>query len=84
LINGVLWGKQFSSSLVRHNYFGSQMEHVICLFCGQVELLVIVHELLEDHGLCCAGKYCESDEGMFLILIIKNLLALEIKLKNRS
>lgn len=47
----------------------------------QVELLVTVHELLADHGLCCAGKDCEGGEGAFLKLAIKHLLALEIKLK---
>eukprot|EP01018_Ginkgo_biloba_P039569 Gb_33410 [translate_table: standard] len=47
----------------------------------QVELLVIMHELLAEHGLCCAGKDCEGGEGTFLKLAIKHLLALEIKLK---
>lgn len=47
----------------------------------QVELLVTVHELLADHGLCCAGKDCEGGEGTFLKLAVKHLLALEIKLK---
>ncbi|XP_057818754.2 calcineurin-binding protein 1 isoform X2 [Cryptomeria japonica] len=47
----------------------------------QVELLATVHELLAEHGLCCAGKDCEGGEGTFLKLAIKHLLAVEIKLK---
>ena len=53
----------------------------MCLFRGHVELLVTVHELLADHGIYCAVKYCEGGEGTFLNLAIKQLLALEIKLK---
>ena len=53
----------------------------MCLFRGHVELLVTVHELLADHGIYCAVKYCEGGEGTFFKLAIKHLLALEIKLK---
>ncbi|KAK1314162.1 hypothetical protein QJS10_CPA06g01555 [Acorus calamus] len=50
----------------------------------QVELLVAVHDLLAEHGLCCAGKDDEGEEGIFLKLAIKRLLALDMKLKSSS
>ncbi|KAK1288401.1 hypothetical protein QJS10_CPB19g00805 [Acorus calamus] len=50
----------------------------------QVELLVAVHDLLAEHGLCCAGKDDEGEEGIFLKLAIKHLLALDMKLKSSS
>lgn len=41
-----------------------------------------IHELLAEHGLCCAGKDSEGEEGTFLKLAIKHLLALDMKLKS--
>ncbi|OVA14456.1 Tetratricopeptide repeat-containing domain [Macleaya cordata] len=48
----------------------------------QVELIVAIHELLAEYGLCCAGKDSEGEEGTFLKLAIKHLLALDMKLKS--
>ncbi|KAI3908735.1 hypothetical protein MKW98_029285 [Papaver atlanticum] len=49
---------------------------------SQVDLIVAVHELLAEYGLCCAGKDSEGEEGTFLKLAIKHLLALDMKLKS--
>ncbi|CAA7407719.1 unnamed protein product [Spirodela intermedia] len=49
---------------------------------AQVELIVSVHDLLAEYGLCCAGKDIEGEEGTFLKLAIKHLLALDVKLKS--
>ncbi|XP_077210122.1 tetratricopeptide repeat (TPR)-like superfamily protein isoform X2 [Tasmannia lanceolata] len=48
----------------------------------QVELIVAIHELLAEHGLCCAGKDSEGEKGTFLKFAIKHLLALDMKLKS--
>ncbi|KAK3213035.1 hypothetical protein Dsin_017741 [Dipteronia sinensis] len=48
----------------------------------QVELIVAVHDLLAEYGLCCAGKSGEGEEGTFLKFAIKHLLALNMKLKS--
>ncbi|XP_010244392.1 PREDICTED: uncharacterized protein LOC104588240 [Nelumbo nucifera] len=49
---------------------------------SQVELIVAIHDLLAEYGLCCAGKDSEGEEGTFLKLAIKHLLALDMKLKS--
>ncbi|KAF8407122.1 hypothetical protein HHK36_006247 [Tetracentron sinense] len=48
----------------------------------QVELIAAIHDLLAEYGLCCAGKDSEGEEGTFLKLAIKHLLALDMKLKS--
>ncbi|MQM21597.1 hypothetical protein Taro_054641 [Colocasia esculenta] len=49
---------------------------------AQVELIVAIHDLLAEYGLCCAGKDSEGEEGTFLKLAIKHLLALDVKMKS--
>ena len=41
-----------------------------------------VHDLLAEYGLCCAGRDSKGEEGIFLKLAIKHLLALDMKLKS--
>lgn len=41
-----------------------------------------IHDLLAEYGLCCASNGGESEEGAFLKLAIKHLLALDMKLKS--
>jgi len=48
---------------------------------AQVALLVTLHDILAEYGLCCAGKDSEGGEGAFLKLSIKHLGALESRLK---
>ncbi|XP_039139990.1 calcineurin-binding protein 1 isoform X1 [Dioscorea cayenensis subsp. rotundata] len=48
----------------------------------QVDLIVAVHDLLAEYGLCCAGRDSAGKEGSFLKLAIKHLLALSMKLKS--
>ncbi|KAJ6758313.1 CALCINEURIN-BINDING PROTEIN CABIN 1-RELATED [Salix koriyanagi] len=48
----------------------------------QVELIVAIHDLLAEYGLCCAGGDGEGEEGTFLKFAIKHLLALDMKLKS--
>ncbi|KAL5850527.1 hypothetical protein ACOSQ4_008540 [Xanthoceras sorbifolium] len=48
----------------------------------QVELIVAVHDLLAEYGLCCVGEGGEGEEGTFLKFAIKHLLALNMKLKS--
>lgn len=49
---------------------------------SQTELIVAIHEMLAEYGLCCAGGDGEEDEGTFLKLAIKHLLGLDMKLKS--
>ncbi|KAI5079572.1 hypothetical protein GOP47_0005051 [Adiantum capillus-veneris] len=60
---------------LQHLYTGACIE-------DQVELLVKIHDLLADRGLCCAGKACEGGEGVFLKMAIRYFLLLEMKLKS--
>ncbi|XP_042375103.1 calcineurin-binding protein 1-like isoform X1 [Zingiber officinale] len=47
----------------------------------QVDLIVAVHDLLADYGLCSSGRDSEGEEGKFLKFAIKHLLALDVKFK---
>jgi calcineurin-binding protein cabin-1 len=49
----------------------------------QVELIVAVHDLLAEYGLCCAGRDGDGEEGTFLKFAIKHLMALDVKLKSQ-
>lgn len=53
-------------------------------FGVQVALLVTLHDILADYGLCCAGKDSEGGEGAFLKMNIKHLGALESRLKPQT
>ncbi|XP_031383415.1 calcineurin-binding protein 1-like isoform X2 [Punica granatum] len=49
----------------------------------QVDLIVAMHDLLAEYGLCCAGEGVgEDEEGTYLKFAIKHLLALDMKLKS--
>ncbi|KAL9227273.1 hypothetical protein vseg_002982 [Gypsophila vaccaria] len=48
----------------------------------QVDLIVAIHDVLAEYGLCCFGKNGEGVDGTFLKLAIKHLLALDMKLKS--
>uniref|UniRef100_A0A0E0KHJ8 Uncharacterized protein n=1 Tax=Oryza punctata TaxID=4537 RepID=A0A0E0KHJ8_ORYPU len=48
-----------------------------------VDLIVAVHDLLAEYGLCCAGRDGEGEEGTFLKFAIKHLMALDVKLKSQ-
>ncbi|CAH9121246.1 unnamed protein product [Cuscuta epithymum] len=50
----------------------------------QTELIVAVHDMLAEFGLCCARGDGEVEEGTFLKFAIKYLLALDMKLKSNS
>ncbi|CAI9277317.1 unnamed protein product [Lactuca saligna] len=47
----------------------------------QIELIIAIHEMLAEHGICCASGDGEED-GAFLKLAIKHLLHLDMKLKS--
>ncbi|CAN5976218.1 unnamed protein product [Sphagnum jensenii] len=47
----------------------------------QIALLVTLHDVLAEYGLCCAGKECEGGEGAFLKMAIKHLGSLELLVK---
>ncbi|PKA54347.1 hypothetical protein AXF42_Ash000180 [Apostasia shenzhenica] len=49
---------------------------------AQVDLIVAVHDLLAEYGLCCAGRDSDGKEGTFLKFAIKHLLALDMKLRS--
>ncbi|VFQ73182.1 unnamed protein product [Cuscuta campestris] len=51
---------------------------------SQIELIVAVHDMLAEFGLCCARLDGEKEEGTFLKFTIKHLLALDMKLKHNS
>ncbi|KAL0394173.1 UNVERIFIED_CONTAM: Calcineurin-binding protein 1 [Sesamum latifolium] len=48
----------------------------------QAELIVAIHDMLAEFGICCARGKGEEQEGTFLKLGIKHLLALDMKLKS--
>ncbi|KAJ7965908.1 Tetratricopeptide repeat (TPR)-like superfamily protein [Quillaja saponaria] len=48
----------------------------------QVDLIVAMHDLLAEYGLCCAGEGGAGEEGAFLRFAIKHLLALDVKFKS--
>jgi calcineurin-binding protein cabin-1 len=41
----------------------------------------MVHDILADCGLCCAGKGGRGEEGTFLKFAINHLLTLDVILK---
>ncbi|KAL0311913.1 UNVERIFIED_CONTAM: Calcineurin-binding protein 1 [Sesamum radiatum] len=49
---------------------------------SQAELIVAIHDMLAEFGICCARGNGEEQEGTFLKLAIKHLLALDMKLKS--
>ncbi|XP_065850006.1 calcineurin-binding protein 1 isoform X2 [Euphorbia lathyris] len=49
---------------------------------AQVELIVAIHDLLAEYGMCCAAEGGKGEEGTFLKFSIKYLLALDMKLKS--
>ncbi|CAN6287211.1 unnamed protein product [Urochloa humidicola] len=49
----------------------------------QVDLIVALHDLLAEYGLCCSGKDGDGEEGTFLKFAIKHLMALDVKLKSQ-
>ncbi|KAJ0768780.1 putative tetratricopeptide-like helical domain superfamily, histone transcription regulator 3/CABIN1 [Helianthus annuus] len=49
----------------------------------QVELIIAIHDMLAEYGICCASANGE-EEGTFLKLAIKHLLYLDMKLKSTS
>ncbi|CAN8327080.1 unnamed protein product, partial [Cochlearia groenlandica] len=48
----------------------------------QVELIITLHDLLAEYGLCCSSKNCAGEEGAFLRFAIKHLLAVDMKVKS--
>ncbi|XP_071917630.1 calcineurin-binding protein 1 isoform X2 [Coffea arabica] len=48
----------------------------------QTELIVAVHDMLAEFGLCCAHGNDDEEGGTFLKFAIKHLLALDMKLKS--
>ncbi|KAG9157281.1 hypothetical protein Leryth_004949 [Lithospermum erythrorhizon] len=49
---------------------------------SQMELIVTIHNMLAEFGICCGRGDGEEEEGTFLKLGIKHLLALDMKLKS--
>ncbi|GAB2275872.1 hypothetical protein Dimus_010617 [Dionaea muscipula] len=49
---------------------------------SQVGLIVAIHDLLSEYGICCVGEDGEGVDGTFLKLAIKHLLALDMELKS--
>ncbi|KAG8375629.1 hypothetical protein BUALT_Bualt10G0120200 [Buddleja alternifolia] len=49
---------------------------------SQTELVVAIHDMLAEFGICCAQGNGEEQDGTFLKLAIKHLLALDMKLKS--
>ncbi|CAL0319261.1 unnamed protein product [Lupinus luteus] len=48
----------------------------------QIDLIVAMHDLLAEYGLCCAGEGGKGEEGTFLRFAIKHLLTLDMKFKS--
>ncbi|XP_073129413.1 calcineurin-binding protein 1-like isoform X1 [Henckelia pumila] len=49
---------------------------------SQTELVVAIHDMLAEFGICCSRGTDEAEEGTFLKLAIKHLLTLDMKLKS--
>lgn len=49
---------------------------------SQTKLVVAIHDMLAEFGICCARGTDEAEEGAFLKLAIKHLLTLDMKLKS--
>lgn len=49
---------------------------------SQAELVVAIHDMLAEFGICCSQGNGEEQEGTFLKLAIKHLLVLDMKLKS--
>lgn len=49
---------------------------------NSTELIVAIHDMLAEFGVCCASASGEEEEGTFLKLAIKHLLNLDMKLKS--
>ncbi|CAM8919693.1 unnamed protein product [Rhodiola kirilowii] len=64
-------------------FFKLQHLHSSVPIKSQVDLIVAVHDLLAEYGVCCASGY-KGEEGLFLKLAIKHLLVLDMKLKSSS
>ncbi|GFZ08499.1 tetratricopeptide repeat (TPR)-like superfamily protein [Actinidia rufa] len=52
------------------------------LYLPLIELIVAMHDMLSEFGLCCASGDGEVEEGTFLKRAIKHLLSLDMKLKS--
>lgn len=50
----------------------------------QADLVVAIHDMLAEFGICCSQGNGEEQDGTFLKLAIKHLLALDMKLKSNS
>lgn len=50
----------------------------------QVDLIVAIHNVLAEYGLCCVGKDGDGVDGTFLKLAIKHLLAMKLKSSHHS
>ncbi|KAL3844213.1 hypothetical protein ACJIZ3_001616 [Penstemon smallii] len=51
---------------------------------SQTELVVAIHNMLAEFGICCARGNGEEEEGTFLKLAIKHLLSLDMRLKSST
>ncbi|CAI9093601.1 OLC1v1029145C2 [Oldenlandia corymbosa var. corymbosa] len=60
-----------------------KLQHLIpdVLIKTQTELIVAIHDMLAEFGLCCGRGSDDEEEGTFLKFAIKHLLALDMKLK---
>uniref|UniRef100_A0A803LBH5 Calcineurin-binding protein 1 n=1 Tax=Chenopodium quinoa TaxID=63459 RepID=A0A803LBH5_CHEQI len=50
----------------------------------QVDLILTIHDVLAEYGLCCVGEDGEGVDGTFLKLAIKHLLAIKLKSSHHS
>ncbi|CAM8898783.1 unnamed protein product [Rhodiola kirilowii] len=60
-----------------------KLQHLHSSVPIKIDLIVAVHDLLAEYGVCCASGY-KGEEGLFLKLAIKHLLVLDMKLKSSS
>lgn len=51
---------------------------------SQVDLILAIHDLLAEYGLCCVGEDGEGIDGTFLKIAIKHLLTLDMRLKSNN
>ncbi|KAG6770578.1 hypothetical protein POTOM_026263 [Populus tomentosa] len=77
--------KNQSCSFVYAGIAFCKLEHLVLTIPVKnqaVELIVAIHDLLAEHGLCRAGEGGEGEEGTFLKFAIKHPLPLDMKLKS--
>lgn len=70
---------QICKVILQNIFLSLQFCQCFSLILSQVDLIVAIHDVLAEFGLCCVGEDGEGVDGTFLKLAIKHLLAMKLK-----